>query len=172
MESLNETYEYSYKKFTNDVVKICEWLKPQRVGYTPYGVEPWEPDLIVSINRGGLIAGVYISHALNLPHYPLHYQTRDGNNEMLFHKPEGFDQDKNIMLVDDINDSGRTFKEVIAAWDCCNLGPAPVTRRVKTISLISRYNSEYNVDFSCRTLDNDNWVVFPWERVYNEKDNC
>ncbi len=50
MESLNETYEYSYKKFTNDVVKICEWLKPQRVGYTPYGVEPWEPDLIVSIN--------------------------------------------------------------------------------------------------------------------------
>ena len=41
MESLNETYEYSYKKFTNDVVKICEWLKPQRVGYTPYGVEPW-----------------------------------------------------------------------------------------------------------------------------------
>ena len=63
MESLNETYEYSYKKFTNDVVKICEWLKPQRTGYTPYGVEPWEPDLIVSINRGGLIAGVYISHA-------------------------------------------------------------------------------------------------------------
>ena len=76
------------------------------------------------------------------------------------------------MLVDDINDSGKTFKEVVAAWGCTNLGPVPVTRRVRTVSLISRYNSEYNVDFSCRTMDNDNWVVFPWERVYNEKDNC
>jgi|TARA_R110001606_G_scaffold28246_2_gene89707 hypoxanthine phosphoribosyltransferase len=164
-------HNYTYKKFTTDIIKIADWLKPLRVGYTPYEVEPWEPDLIVSINRGGLIAGVYLSHALNLPHYPLHYQTRDGDNKMLFHKPEGFDKNKNILLVDDINDSGKTFTRIIETWECNNIGVAPMKSRIKTAVLFSRYNSKYTVDFSARTLDNDNWIVFPWERVYNEKDN-
>ena len=33
--------------------------------------------MIISINRGGLVPGVYLSHALKVPHYPIHYQTRD-----------------------------------------------------------------------------------------------
>ena len=35
---------------------------------------------------------------------------------------------------------------------------------VKTVSMWSRYNSTFNVDFSPRKVDNDEWIVFPWEK--------
>ena len=73
MRSIN----YPYANFLRDVDRIITWLKPQRKGYTRYGITPWDPDCVVSINRGGLVPGVYLSHALEVPHYPIHYQTKD-----------------------------------------------------------------------------------------------
>ena len=29
----------------------------------------WNPDVVISVNRGGCIPGVYLSHILNIPHY-------------------------------------------------------------------------------------------------------
>ena len=33
--------------------------------------DKWEPDVIMGINRGGCIPGIYLSHRLNKPHEAL-----------------------------------------------------------------------------------------------------
>ena len=173
MENLTPKFFYKHKQFVKDVKKIVDWLKPQREGYTKFGVEPWEPDLIVSVNRGGLVPGVYLSHALNIPHFPIHYQTRDGNT-VAGHKKEGwyipgrpqkFDYDLNILLVDDINDSGKTFSDIWDHWERGNLGEVPLGNRIKTVSLIQREGSKFTVDYSPVMLDVKDWIVFPWEDI-------
>ena len=171
MESLTPKYYYTYKEFEDGIKSIKKWLDPQRDGYTKYGKDPWEPDIIVSINRGGLVAGVYLSHLLNVPHFPIHYQTRDGRTNAghkregwyIPGKPQNFDYDLKILLVDDINDSGKTFTEVMNVWTNSNLGDMPLSRRIKTASLVERKGSKFSVDFSPLMLDVKDWVVFPWE---------
>ena len=37
-------------------------------------------DVILSVNRGGCIPGVYLSHGLKLPHKVIDLQLRDGTN--------------------------------------------------------------------------------------------
>ena len=171
MENLTTRYHYKYYEFVKDVKMIIKWLEPQRDGYTKFGVEPWEPDLIVSINRGGLMPGVYLSHALNVPHLPMHYLTRD-NKTIVGHKREGlyisgkpqnFDYDIKVLLVDDIYDSGKTFSDIWKHWEAHNLGDVPLSKRIKTVSLIARSESKFTVDYSPVILDIKDWVVFPWE---------
>jgi len=171
MESSTTRYVYKYQEFLKDIKKIQKWLKPQRDGYTKFGVAPWEPDVIVSINRGGLMPGVYLSHALNIPHIPIHYQTRDGLTSAGHHKeiwhmpgrPPNFNYDLNILLIDDMNDYGKTFSDIWKHWDEHNLGEGPLKRRVRTVSLIERKGSKFTVDYSPVMLDIKDWVVFPWE---------
>jgi hypoxanthine phosphoribosyltransferase len=163
-------YTYKYTDFTKDIRKIAQWLKGKRDGYTKYEEDPWEPDMIVSINRGGLVAGVYLSHLLDIPHFPIHYQTRDhgdfGHDKTTWtlpYRPPGVSHTKNILLLDDINDSGKTFTDIMTHWKSSDLGEGPMDARVKTVSLIQRKTSKFAVDFSPIVLDNNKWVVFPWE---------
>ena len=44
----------------------------------------YEPELILSINRGGCIAGVYLSHYLKVPHEVISIQFRDGDGHIDF----------------------------------------------------------------------------------------
>ena len=48
-------------------------------------------------------------------------------------------------------------------WKSNDLGQGPMQNRIKTVSLIQRKTSKYTVDFSPVILDNNKWVVFPWE---------
>ena len=40
------------------------------------------PEIIFSINRGGCIPGVYLSHLLNIPHHVIDIQLRDQKNNI------------------------------------------------------------------------------------------
>ena len=39
--------------------------------------DDWKPDVIMGINRGGCIPGVYLSHRLGIPHEALDVRLRD-----------------------------------------------------------------------------------------------
>jgi len=41
----------------------------------------WLPELILSVNRGGCVPGVYLSHAINVPHKVLDVQLRYDKNK-------------------------------------------------------------------------------------------
>ena len=108
----------------------------------------YKPDVIVGIARGGLIPAVRLSHLLDLPLEVLNLSFRDGfvTNRVL-----NLDRYHHILFVDDINDSGKTFK--IATQNVVS----------KTATLIERDTSDFKCDFVGLSTDDPQWIVFPWE---------
>lgn len=89
----------------------------------------FKPEYIVAVNRGGLIPGVLLSHYLDIPLKVLH---PDESNLWMAEDAYGYipHEDKkptdiedhnivyarNILIIDDINDTGSTFKYIVDDW--------------------------------------------------------
>ena len=121
----------------------------------------WTPEIIISINRGGCVPGIYLSHRLNLNHKVIDIQFRDSNRppdfKMVKQKIKKFD---NILLVDDINDSGKTLKTI---YDLINA----YSKNIYNATLIYNQESNIKTDFYgkiIRRSKDKNWYVFPWEK--------
>ncbi len=120
----------------------------------------WSPNVIISINRGGCVPGIYLSHRLNLKHKVIDIQLRDSNRspdfKLVKQKIKRFD---NILLVDDINDSGKTLKTIY------NLSNA-YSKKIYNATLIYNQESIIKTDFYGRMIkrsEDKNWYIFPWE---------
>jgi len=120
-------------------------------------------DYVVGIARGGVIPGVILSHQLKVPFVALHWQTRDVENQehnawMCDYAHEG----KQILLVDDICDSGKTFRGILRDWDAHELANVKLSCLIfnKGVDLI------HPVIYH-KTIDRDtnvDWVNFWWEK--------
>ena len=119
-------------KFKGLILKICRDVSNSG----------WRPDYIVGITRGGLIPAVMISHYLGVPMKSLDVSLRDGGDcvsncgmaedALGYPKQERSVADKtdtagvsllkerdtfkNILVVDDINDTGATFNWIMQDW--------------------------------------------------------
>lgn len=120
----------------------------------------WSPNVIISINRGGCVPGIYLSHRLNLKHKVIDIQFRDSNRspdfKLVKQKIKRFD---NILLVDDINDSGKTLKTI---YDLSNV----YLKKIYNATLIYNQESIIKTDFYGRMIkrsEDKNWYIFPWE---------
>ena len=69
----------------------------------------WEPDAIVGLTRGGLVPAVSLSHRYNAKLYCLNISLRDGKASSAGFDWRRLEKYENILIVDDINDSGATF---------------------------------------------------------------
>jgi len=151
----------------------------------------WRPDYVVGITRGGLTAATMISHYFNVPCETLKVSLRDGgeseSNLWMAEHAFGYvpknqrgsgdaDTDpayrKNILIVDDINDSGATLEWIKKDWTSSCLPQHYAwdgiwNRNVRFAVLINNESSNFkNIDYSSRNinkLDDPCWVVFPWE---------
>ena len=138
----------------------------------------WRPDYIVGISRGGCVPAVMLSHLLKVPMWSLKVSLRDDVQcESSCWMAEdalgyGISQTKNILIVDDINDSGATFKWIQQDWadSCLPNDPAWDTiwgNSVKFAVLFDNEASEFqNIAYAANTInkaDQDVWVHFPWE---------
>jgi hypoxanthine phosphoribosyltransferase len=80
---------------------------------------------------------------------------------------------KNILIVDDINDSGATLNWIVEDWEKSVSLPIDETwsrtwnHSVKFAVLVNNENSAFEcVDYAgidINKLDDPRWVVFPWE---------
>jgi hypoxanthine phosphoribosyltransferase len=155
------TTEYTYDQYVKDINTMAVWVQTWEEVQSDY--VRWRPTTIVSVARGGLIPGVYLSHLLGIKNIPIVWQTRDGSVQ---ESPPLISDDRQILIVDDINDSGQTFTEIMAdIWlNNVQLSSDIIKRNVKTMSLFTRSSSNFDVDFSPNKLDNDFWIHFPWEK--------
>lgn len=114
-------------------------------------ISEWTPDVIVGIPRGGLIPGVMISHYLDKP-----FLTIDN-----FNLNPDEDEYQNILIVDDICDTGDTFHQVS---DLIDLLPEFSFR---FCCVVNNEASDFlDVSYSGISINKSAdpcWVVFPWE---------
>ena len=121
----------------------------------------YDPEVIISINRGGCTPGIYLSHYLNKPHEVINIELRDSNIEPdLTSIKEKIKQFNSVLIIDDINDSGATL------WEVANQIYGRMIAKPKFATLVSKETSEFEnliFGYKINKTEEDDWVVFPWE---------
>lgn len=146
----------------------------------------WQPDYIVGITRGGLYPALLLSHYLDVPMHALGVSLRDekenGCESNLWMAEDAFgynmEEPKNILIVDDINDTGATFNWIVEDWQSSCLPNDTVwnnvwNNNVRFCAIVDNAASEFKhkIDYSAMKIDkskNDCWIVFPWENQNTE----
>jgi uncharacterized protein len=155
--------------------------------------EMWRPDYIVGITRGGLPLATVLSHKISVPVVALGVSLRDSElgcetncwlSEWAFgyNNPEetgisGCRWDpslrKNILVVDDINDTGATFNWIKQDWQGSCLPKeleawnAVWHRSVRFAVMTNNLSSDADVDYAwdeVNKAEKDCWLYYPWEK--------
>ena len=128
----------------------------------------FDPEVIISINRGGCVPGIYLSHYIDKPHEVINIELRDSSKEPDLNSiKEKISQFSSVLIIDDINDSGKTIGVIK------DLSKNLITK-IHFAVLINKSESKSKVEYYGKTVNlklNDYWYVFPWENWWklNEK---
>jgi len=172
-----------------DVEKMCVQIVTQMYA------DNWRPDYIVGLTRGGNIPATIISNMLNVRCEALKVSLRDdemGPESNLWMAEDAFgyvpaeeqevlkcrwdlSKRKNILVVDDINDTGATFNWIKQDWrsGCLpnedNAWEAVWANNVRFATLTNNDASEFDdVRYTCHEInktEEDVWLVYPWENI-------
>jgi len=175
---------YSWEDIERMVSDLCQQIT----------LSDWRPDYIVGITRGGNIPATMISSYFNCRGEALKVKLRDveeteegtESNFWMAEDAYGYDNNgdpelgkydpalrKNILIVDDINDSGATFNWIKNDWQSGCLPNSPqwenvwgqnVRFAVLTDNLSS--NFEHKVNYFADEVNKQEqnvWLVYPWE---------
>ena len=153
----------------------------------------WQPDYVVGLTRGGLVPANMISQYLDVRMETLKVSLRDSNecesncwmaedafgyvNTDVVPRPaDSVTTDpstrKNILIVDDINDTGATLNWIRQDWPSGCLPDDPAWKEiwnnnVRFAVLVDNQASGFHdIDYSgveINKAEEDCWIVFPWE---------
>jgi uncharacterized protein len=123
---------------------------------------------IIALGRGGLIPGAALSYKLGiLDLQNLGISTREDDGKFIdtivYQRPEKINEKGKILVVDDINDSGRTFTTVKSILNSqYNID----SKDVYFASLIKRNSTEFEDSntISGNTVYSTSWLQFPWDK--------
>ena len=130
--------------------------------------DDWRPDYIVGITRGGLIPAVLMSHYTGVKMHTLDVRLRDGDGECEsnFWMAEDACNGKKILVLDDINDTGETFKWIKKDWEGSVIDDIDWGNTVRFAAIIDNVPSEMDVEYSSmeiNKMEDPSWIVFPFE---------
>ena len=121
----------------------------------------FDVDCIISIGRGGMIPSRLLADKLNVKeiyiiqatNYVGFKKTASPKVEIFSHHIVG----KNVLLVDDIMDSGDTVNAVLDRLQRNN------ANRIMATTLVVRHTVQTKPSMYGKEITNDDWIVFPWE---------
>ena len=156
------------------------------------------PDYIVGLTRGGLVPAVLLSQYLGVRMETLKVSLRDDGQceSNLWMAEDAFGYvptesrgeagtvvdpffRKNILIVDDINDSGATIKWIQDDWRSSCMPSNSVWdhvwgKNVRIAVLTNNSASVASVDYfadEVNKLEKDVWLVYPWEQFWYNNAN-
>lgn len=110
---------------------------------------------ILAVARGGLVPAALLAHELDCPLVDTvcvsSYSGRRQGEIRVLKRPDG-DGD-GWLVVDDLVDTGATFQIIRAMMP-----------KAYFTTLYAKPNGEAAVDSFVTAMDQDVWIVFPWER--------
>lgn len=126
----------------------------------------FEPDVIVALARGGWFAGRCICDfiglddltSLKMEHYVGTAQ-KSGEPEIRYPMPEGSVEGKDVLIIDDIADTGGSIKRADEYVNERDAGEV----RTATLQLLG--SSEFEPDFVGERLEEWAWIVYPWNFI-------
>jgi len=126
----------------------------------------WMPDYMVGLGRGGLVPATYLSHTTGVPMLSLDISAGlpEFSDALIGALARLSQSGTRLLVVDDINDSGRTIARLRASL----VAAGAVMDRVRFATLIHNIRSTETVDYHFRQIDRSmvkDWFVFPWESV-------
>lgn len=153
-------------------------------------LDDWTPDYIVGITRGGLMPALMISQYFDLPMHSLNVSLRDseiGPESNLWMAEDAYGYNaaeigdklcKNILVVDDINDTGATLNWIMEDWQS---GCLPSDERwnfvwghnVRFAVIVDNLASNCKVPMDyvgmeVNKAENDVWIEFPYEEWWSK----
>jgi uncharacterized protein len=175
---------YSWNEVQGGVLDIARQLHK----------DDWRPDYVVGLTRGGLIPAVMLSQYLDVPMRSLEVSLRDsgicvsagdiaedafGYVDIQFRYANGDNPSdptkrKNILIIDDINDTGATINWIKQDWKSGCLPDDPawnniwgnnVRFAVLTTNIASKETADYSV-WEVNKAEEDCWLVYPWEEFW------
>jgi len=156
--------------------------------------DEWRPDYIVGITRGGNVPATILSNMLGVRGEALKVSLRDGDqcetNCWMSEDAFGYNNQeetgitgcrwdiglrKNILIVDDINDTGTTFNWIKQDWQSSclpdeidawkSIWNKNVRFAVITENLSSEFDGVNYYTHEVNKAEEDVWLVYPWENV-------
>lgn len=135
----------------------------------------WQPSVVVGLTRGGLLPATLLSHRMGIPMCSLDISFRDnlepwcGTTHTWI--PDEIGNGHRILVMDDINDSGRTFDWIRQDWSNSVQFLKPVGddwpwNHIKFAALVHNAASTAPTDYHAQLIDKSQdpcWIVFPWE---------
>ena len=126
----------------------------------------FDPDVVVALARGGWFAGRCICDflglddltSLKMEHYVGTAQ-KSGEPEIRYPMPEGSVEGKDVLVIDDIADTGGSIRRAEEYVRERNPG------QVRTATLQLLGTSEFDPDFVGEHLDEWAWIVYPWNFI-------
>jgi xanthine phosphoribosyltransferase len=136
--------------------------------------DAWRPDYVVGLTRGGLVPANLISQYLDCRMETLKVSLRDHTEceSNLWMAEDAFghemEQPKNILIVDDINDTGATLNYIREDWPDNPRWTKVWGSNVRVAVLVDNESSKSEIPISYSAVDinkaeQDSWIVFPWE---------
>ena len=131
----------SYADFVHDVIALADALDG----------DGWRPDHIVGIGRGGLVPGAYLSHRTGISLLSVDHSSGvpDFAEDLLAKLAAATQGGMRILMVDDINDSGKTISTLRSIF----VGHGGAASNLRVAVLVDNVRSSARVDYRARTID-------------------
>jgi len=167
-----EPLHISWKQYINDLELLC--IKMIDRGF--------RDKRVLAIARGGLVPGVYLSHAFSATTLDIAHCTGYIGSaklpKVLLQPPLSYTLDKapnDVVVIDDLIDTGDTL-ETVAEWleslgfsrdrSLSDVGgKITLAKRYSIAVIYDKFRSDRKVvaDVVGRVLPDNQWVIFPYE---------
>lgn len=130
-------------------LQYCSWDEIRRLARQVAGKVSGRYDCVLGIANGGIVPARLVAEELGIGYIML---VPVRNKHVITEEMPRLYKNKRYLVVDDIYDTGDTYRKVSKALEGF---------RCDYAFCMSRYHQEFG--FYGTFLDHEKWIVFPWE---------